>query len=1104
MKKVIPLIALTVLMLGIHAAQAVDEDQYALSFRPRPTKGSEPATKGAPGYPPSSGGSHQYEYISSVDIAKVNETSLRLTVRIFLANPTGCTTAKPCPEYDNSPEYVNAWIDWNGDKSWASGERIMTEAGTGYKSISYGGEMVFSRLITVPTGASGETYCRVMLGWAYNPTDPTRASWTWGDVQDVPITLEGKPEIEDIVVTRPTWWGLFQDKNPETGKDTKLEAKIKSVVGYEVVNVAWTGDDLTPKTGNPYTFKYAYGKHGQKNVKATLTYKHTASGITGTHQKSKAFKLFFEKSGDDDGDGTPNWFKYWKKDGASPSLNNSIVTYNASLSGYGQYDPSADKVTISQSAAEEHYATKWSANTRTFGGAKGINCVEEVVKHELRHKWCSDNWKSGGSWVGKTDSDKGVPTASYHDDLPDDFETGQNDGYDTSKTDTFDLENNKSSVYKYYGDQEYYVVVFANGAQGEATKDWANPGKQSDPAYKGTKSESPATPSRSGSVTVDCMPDGQWPNPLTKGGMPEFAYLLGVNSLSAVDTGGGLSYDVLRAELVVVVVTPSYYQTVGWIEDTLGHLIAWSTYAGSLPAGTNMLHLDFDGRIIESLGFDGPYRLKKVEIYVGDEDKNLADSGADLITSAAYLHTEFEAYPAKIIGNASDVVEGGNLKISVDLRIAEAGSYVVSGLLFDSSGQTFIARSDLSGNLGLGTNRMDFVFAGQDLYLSKFTGPLLLQLVEVRHGTNDPMPVVAVATNVHTTAAYSYSQFKTSSISINTSSFSELAADFNSDGIYDGLQVKFSASNSSGATKKVLISAELLSTNGVLIASEAKSVEVPSGGSTWVNLFFLGTDIAGSGINGPYTVSLVTMYDESEGTIMDSLQKAYTTAAYTSAAFTAKLFEVKPGASGAPNDTDGNGLYNSLDVTIPVEVFNPGQITLEGVLLTTNAVIVSHVVTEVFCSAPTNISIVLAFPGGDIRTHGLNGPYVLGDLYVFHSGAPENLTHLLNVFTSGPLLAQSFEGGIVGVENVTDKTTTTFTSWQLDRASGALVGTLALLNKTNSTKFLRDAFWYALVPSTNVMLANPTGTTPDGKPYVDITSLVNAALPSVGNGILQP
>lgn len=304
----------------------------------------------------------------------------------------------------------------------------------------------------------------------------------------------------------------------------------------------------------------------------------------------------------------------------------------------------------------------------------------------------------------------------------------------------------------------------------------------------------------------------------------------------------------------------------------------------------------------------------------------------------------------------------------------------------------------------------------------------------------------------------------------------------------------------------MLISAELLSTNGDLIASEAKSVEVPPGGSTWVNLFFLGTDIAGSVINGPYTVSLVTMYDESDGTIMDSMQKAYTTAAYTASAFIAKLFEVKPGASGMPSDMDGNGLYNSLDVTIPVEVFNPGQVKLEGVLLTTNGVVVSHIVKEVFYSAPTNSSIVLAFPGGDIRTHGLNGPYVLGDLYVSHSGAPENLTYLSNVFTSGLLLALSFEGGIVGIENVTDKTTATFPSWQLDRASGALFGTLVLQNKTNSTKFLRDAFWYALVPSTNVMLAKPSGTTPDGKPYVDITALVNAALPSIGNGdlVLDP
>ena len=30
-----------------------------------------------------------------------------------------------------------------------------------------------------------------------------------------------------------------------------------------------------------------------------------------------------------------------------------------------------------------------------------FDTAEEVVRHELRHKWCSDNHKTGGAWEGK-------------------------------------------------------------------------------------------------------------------------------------------------------------------------------------------------------------------------------------------------------------------------------------------------------------------------------------------------------------------------------------------------------------------------------------------------------------------------------------------------------------------------------------------------------------------------------------------------------------------------------------------------------------------------------------------------------------------------------
>jgi len=101
---------------------------------------------------------------------------------------------------------------------------------------------------------------------------------------------------------------------------------------------------------------------------------------------------------------------------------------------------------------------------------------------------------------------------------------------------------------------------------------------------------------------------------------------------------------------------------------------------------------------------------------------------------------------------------------------------------------------------------------------------------------------------------------------------------------------------------------------------------------------------------------------------------------------------------------------------------------------------------------------------------------------------------------------------LVEVENappfvdVTGQTTTSFGNWTLDRATGALVGSLTLQNNTGAPKSLRQKFWYVLPTTSNLRLANPDGVDVNGNPYVDITAAVEAGLPNVGNGdlVLDP
>jgi len=142
---------------------------------------------GAPGYCASSGGSTTYESIGTVEVQRLTNRDARVIVNIFIANPTGCTAGNSCPEYDSSPEYVNAWIDWNKDGTWSESERVLNKAADGYSSISYSGNMVVQDNFTIPAGTVGPFWMRVNLGWSFDPNDPCSSSWSWGDVKDLEV-----------------------------------------------------------------------------------------------------------------------------------------------------------------------------------------------------------------------------------------------------------------------------------------------------------------------------------------------------------------------------------------------------------------------------------------------------------------------------------------------------------------------------------------------------------------------------------------------------------------------------------------------------------------------------------------------------------------------------------------------------------------------------------------------------------------------------------------------------------------------------------------------------------------------------------------------------
>lgn len=1015
------LILLASLHLSAITAEEMSVDGSGLNTRSDrvepPSSASTPVQALAPGYCPSSGGSTSYESITGVTLTPNPGGSFLLVVQIYIANPTGCSAGSPCPEYDGSPEYVNVWIDWNGDNAWDASEKVMDKALTGYLAINYRGTMTAVTTVTPPAAATGDpTWLRANLGWSYDPNDPCEASWTWGNVFDKQVHFEA-PQIKSITNKGVGTVG----ENPQTGKPVRLEADVEVPTGYELIACSWTGD-LTNGIGDPgnncrYEYTPATGPgpavntYGPKDVKLTVTYRHTASGATGQVSKDHTYKVFFKKTGDDDGDSIPNWFEYWGDDGAVAGLDGSGVKYDSTCpAGYICYGawrhPPDDKVYVKDGAAGTHYASGITVTAvtgtcpgGTFGGAKGIDCAAEVLAHELRHKEIYHNWDSvsstscgsaSGPWKGCTDSDTATTHARPGDDLPDDHESSL--GTDANDVDSCDLAACKSPTYSQYGDNEFDAMQSSDGETGTASKDWANPGKQTTPSFAplpvshreaaaplGTKSGSAGTHAPYGSISLP--------------GMAAFGSLIGNYADIGMDTDGDGLNDWLQISLDVQISEAMTYYIVGWLEDALGTAIAWASTGQSLSAGSHTMALVFDGLVIRSAGIAGPYTLARVELRVVEDD-GLVDAADDVHTTTAYLINDFDPPIARFTGSYNDIGvdddtdgEYDILRISVGLDVEEAGTYTIVGEL---EGSPTIAVASTTTALSAGAHSVPLDFDGQLIFQRRENGPYYLRKLRIEDALGSQVDFVSDA---YTTSAYTYDQFQQGPAAMNAASYVDQGLDSDSDGDFDYLRVSFELDVDHEGDYR--LSVDLVDNDGVLISSRARELTL-SVGANALNFDFPGGAISGHAVDGPYLVARVTLLDNA-GALVDYQQEAHTTQAYSHASFSPPLVALAGVYEDSGRDADGDGLFNFLDIDISVTPGDAGVIAVQGRLVDGEGNEIEQLENYMSMVAGTPQVITLSFAGRLIRVNGHDGPFELRDLYVYHSGDPEQ-----GVFSSSP------------------------------------------------------------------------------------------------------
>jgi hypothetical protein len=1039
----------TLLSLGaFFVGEASSRSQNELDFmeihsgRLPPDEADLTSTSGknaAPGYCFSSGGSKAYEYISSVSLTPNPGGTMKLTVQVFIANPGGCTAGEACEEYDPSPEYVNVWIDWNGDKTWEPSEKVMDKALTGYLSINYRGTMTAVTQFTPPsTGVTSEpTWMRANLGWDYDPNDPCESSWSWGNVVDKQLHLKG-PEVKSITAKGI---GAAGD-NPTTGKPVRLEAEIDVPADYELTQCSWTGD-LTAGNGdkaNKCRYEYtpstgagpAANTYGEKNITLNLSYKHTASGASGQTSNNHIYKVFFDKGtaaawADDDGDGEPNWFEYWADDSAVAGLGGSDVEFDQTLgnNSYGYWSPADDDVHIGGAAALTHYtgginvpAAAAQCPGGNFGNVTGIDSATEVLVHERRHETIYHNWDEGGGW----NPNPGAPLADSDDtnhptkhdrpgdDLPDTYETAA--GTANNNVDSCNLATHKSPTYSTYGDNEFDAMKTSDGSTGTAANDWTNPGKQSNPAFAllQVQSSTGILPSVKSGESGSLAPFGV----AAVRAADDLGNLTGSYSDQGVDSDNDGKFNSLQLSVGVQIDQASLYNVVAWLENSSSTPIVWASTQEQLAIGTHTVDVFFEGEVIRGSKLDGPYTIARVELREGDEEYQV-DSGDSVHSTGAYQWDDFDIPPVAFTGVYTDtLVDSGSnglydfLNIQVELDVQQGKVYMVVGELEGPTGAIVVAQN--STTLAPGTRTINLNFDGKTIFFSRQDGPYYVKSLRVEDAGGNRLGFVYDAYTADS-ATYTYSMFEHGPNTLESDSYTDQGIDVDADDDYDYLRVALGINLASDGEYRV--QATLKDSLGEKVTDLIQDFNLLAGSQT-VNLDFSGGDIYKHGVDGPYQVSSVSLFDDGGG-LLDYQPVAHTTGSYASTDFSPPLVSVSSSLLDYGEDTDGNGKFDVLKVDIGVTPGDAGVIVVQARLVDKVGRQIEWVETNGQLNAGSEQTITLSFDGALIGANGVDGPFEVRDLIVYHTGDPNQDYAIALAHTTKAYSLTEFEGGSYNV-----------------------------------------------------------------------------------------
>nr|QNO57658.1 hypothetical protein LLBILDAL_00018 [Methanosarcinales archaeon ANME-1 ERB7] len=321
------------------------------------------------------------------------------------------------------------------------------------------------------------------------------------------------------------------------------------------------------------------------------------------------------------------------------------------------------------------------------------------------------------------------------------------------------------------------------------------------------------------------------------------------------------------------------------------------------------------------------------------------------------------------------------LTVDTGINVNSAGNYTLVGDLYDINGNE-IASTYNHTYLDVGNQTISLNFDGLQIYKHGADGPFNISYLAL-FDENDTL--MCCRRDAYTTSAYNYMDFQALLVEF-TSDYTDYGIDIDGEGLYEYLIIDVGVNVIAAGNYSLM--GYLYDANGTEIVWATNFTHLNIGNQT-VQLNFDGKTIYKQGIDGPYYLKYLGIYDENRKQIARVLD-AYATSAYNYTDFEAPLAVFTSDYTDYGIDFDSDGLYDYLTIDVEVNVITAGNYSLMGYLYDVNE---SEIVWSIDYYGSLDVgnhTMHLDFDGKTIQMHGVNGPFYLKNLVLSLSG--ENWT----------------------------------------------------------------------------------------------------------------